>query len=69
MFGSFRNRGRSFSADALYHNRGDKGWPLTDCLSFVVMEESGCRAALTADIHFVQAGYRALLREPKGAGD
>ena len=47
----------------LYRERPDKGWSLTDCHSFVVMHESGLSAALTADAHFVQAGFRALLLE------
>lgn len=45
----------------LYKSRPDKEWGLTDCLSFVVMEERKLNAALTADRHFVQAGFRALL--------
>jgi predicted nucleic acid-binding protein len=48
---------------ALYTARPDKEWGLTDCISFVVMEERGITEALAADIHFVQAGFRALLRE------
>ncbi len=47
----------------LYSDRGDKSWSLTDCLSFVVMQERKIDRALTADLHFVQAGFRALLRE------
>ena len=47
----------------LYRTRPDKTWGLTDCISFVVMEDQGLINAVTADIHFVQAGYRALLRE------
>lgn len=47
---------------ALYRSRRDKYWSLTDCASFVVMERRGLRDALTADIDFVQAGFRALLR-------
>lgn len=47
----------------LYADRADKDWSLTDCLSFVVMRERGIEQALTADVHFVQAGFRALLRE------
>lgn len=47
----------------LYADRADKDWSLTDCLSFVVMGERRIEQALTADIHFVQAGFRALLRE------
>lgn len=45
----------------LYQNRSDKEWGLTDCASFVVMRERGMREALTADHHFQQAGFQALL--------
>lgn len=45
----------------LYRRRGDKEWPLTDCISFVVMEERGIRDALTGDAHFRQAGCNTLL--------
>jgi len=50
-------------ADAmnLYRARPDKAWSLTDCLSFLVMEREGLIDALTADRHFEQAGFRALL--------
>ena len=50
---------------ALYHARRDKTWSLTDCISLVVMQEQGLREAVTADAHFVQAGYRALMIELK----
>jgi predicted nucleic acid-binding protein len=46
----------------LYRFRRDKNWPLTDCISFVVMEDEGIREALTADHHFEQAGFTALLK-------
>jgi hypothetical protein len=46
----------------LYRTRPDKGWSLTDCISFVVMRERHIHDALTADTHFEQAGFRALLR-------
>src|SRR5439155_15299320 len=46
---------------ALFRSRPDKNWPLTDRISFVVMEERGIGDALTADRHFVQAGFKALL--------
>ena len=49
---------------ALYAERPDKSWSLTDCMSFVVMRDRGIDRALTADLHFVQAGFRALLRDP-----
>jgi hypothetical protein len=51
---------------ALYRERHDKHWSLTDCLSFVVMWDEGCTEALTADTHFAQAGFAALLREDRG---
>jgi uncharacterized protein len=47
----------------LYGERPDKTWGFTDCISFVVMSEQALTDAVTADIHFVQAGFRALLRE------
>ncbi len=47
----------------LFSKRPDKEWGLVDCVSFVVMDEQGITEALTADEHFVQAGFRALLRE------
>jgi uncharacterized protein len=46
-----------------YTARSDKEWGLTDCISFVVMQDRGITEALAADQHFVQAGYRALLRD------
>ncbi len=46
----------------LFVKRPDKEWSLTDCLSFVVMQERGLTDALTSDEHFEQAGFRALLR-------
>ncbi|MDY0170413.1 MAG: PIN domain-containing protein [Thermoguttaceae bacterium] len=49
----------------LYRNRLDKAWSLTDCVSFLVMEDAGLADALTADEHFRQAGFRTvLLDEP-----
>lgn len=45
----------------LFKGRSDKEWTLTDCISFVVMDDTGIREALTADRHFEQAGFVALL--------
>jgi predicted nucleic acid-binding protein len=47
----------------LYQDRPDKDWPLTDCISFVVMQDEGVREALTADRHFEQAGFKALFAQ------
>jgi predicted nucleic acid-binding protein len=47
----------------LYSKRLDKNWGLTDCASFVIMEGMNINDSLTSDIHFIQAGFRALLRE------
>jgi predicted nucleic acid-binding protein len=46
----------------LYLTRFDKDWSLTDCISFVVMKERGLTDAFTADHHFEQAGFAALLK-------
>ena len=48
---------------SLFQDRPDKDWGLTDCLSFIVMQDYGLTDALTSDNHFRQAGFRALLLE------
>ena len=45
----------------LYARRPDKEWTLTDCISFVVMQQTGISRALTGDRHFEQAGFQTLL--------
>ncbi len=47
---------------SLYRARPDKGWGLTDCSSFVIMQQRGLNEVLTADSHFEQAGFTRLLR-------
>jgi len=47
----------------LYRDRLDKEWGLTDCLSFVVMQDHNLTGTLTTDEHYRQAGFRALLLE------
>jgi len=47
---------------ALYVSRPDKDWSMTDCISFVVMQDRGITEALTGDHHFEQAGFVALLQ-------
>ena len=46
----------------LYEERPDKGWSLTDCISFVVMKQDGINEALTGDHHFEQAGFVVMMR-------
>jgi predicted nucleic acid-binding protein len=50
----------------LFAARSDKEWSLIDCTSFHVMTERGLTDALTADDHFEQAGFRALLKLEAG---
>jgi predicted nucleic acid-binding protein len=47
----------------LYATHRGKDWGLIDCISFVVMRDFGVIDALTHDIHFVQADFRALMRD------
>ena len=47
----------------LYRKRPDKEWGITDCISFVVMQDHALTKALTTDEHFKQAGFIALLLE------
>jgi predicted nucleic acid-binding protein len=50
------------AAWALLRSRPDKGWSLTDCVSFELMRGRGIREALTTDRHFEQAGFVRLLQ-------
>lgn len=47
----------------LYLARPDKEWSLTDCISFVVMQDRNLSEALTGDHHFEQAGFLAILKD------
>ena len=51
------NRGVEF-----FRERPDKEWTLTDCTSFIVMQQGEMTDALTGDHHFEQAGFVALLK-------
>jgi predicted nucleic acid-binding protein len=46
----------------LYRTHQDKEWGLVDCVSFIVMRQTGINSVLTFDQHFVQAGFNALMR-------
>ena len=45
-----------------YAARPDQTWSLTDCASFLLMEERNITEALAYDRDFEQAGFSALLR-------
>jgi predicted nucleic acid-binding protein len=45
-----------------YEDRPDKGYSLTDCVSVNTMDDERIHQVLTADRHFQQEGYEALLR-------
>ena len=45
----------------LYQARPDKDWGLTDCISFIVMQQQDLVDAVTSDRHFLQAGFRILM--------
>jgi len=45
----------------LFCGRSDKGWSLTDCISFIVMRDRNLTRVFTSDHHFRQAGFEALI--------
>jgi predicted nucleic acid-binding protein len=45
----------------LYCTRLDKEWNLTDCTSFIAMQQENISQAFTSDHHFEQAGFIKLL--------
>ena len=51
------------SAVELYQERPDKNWSLTDCLSFLVMEQHHVSEALATDRDFEQAGLKPMMLE------
>ncbi len=50
------------AAIALFADRADKRWSLTDCISFTVMQRPAVTEALTGDRDFDQAGFNAIFR-------
>jgi uncharacterized protein len=50
------------SALALFYSRLDKEWSFTDCASVLIMQDYKINAILAYDLHFEQAGFKALLR-------
>lgn len=49
------------AAFELFRAREDKGWSLTDCVSFTLMRERAITVALSTDAHFSQAGFDSVL--------
>ena len=49
----------------LYQSRPDKDWGLTDCISFVVMQQQDLVDVVTSDRHFRQAGFQILMTKPQ----
>lgn len=46
-----------------YRKYADKAWSHVDCTSFEVMTDRSITEALAHDLHFEQAGFKALLRD------
>lgn len=51
------------AAKALFRKHADHDYSFTDCTSFAVMRELKLSEALTTDAHFIEAGFKALLRD------
>lgn len=49
------------AAVELYASRLDQRWSVTDCASFLLMDQRGISEALARDRDFTQAGFVALL--------
>jgi uncharacterized protein len=47
---------------ALYRDRPDKGYSLTDCISMQTMRRERLTHALTNDRHFEREGFKAVFR-------
>jgi predicted nucleic acid-binding protein len=56
------DEGRFGVVRKFFAKHADQAWSFTDCLSFCVMKELRLREALATDVHFEQAGFKALLR-------
>lgn len=51
-------------AISFYRQHSDKARGLTDCISFIVMNDRGLTISVTADSDFQHAGLRSLMLEP-----
>jgi predicted nucleic acid-binding protein len=54
-------RARLLEGLALYKDRPDKEYSLTDCISMQVMRREGLTEVLTNDHHFTQEGFHILF--------
>jgi predicted nucleic acid-binding protein len=54
-------RARLLEGLALYKDRPDKEYSLTDCISMQVMRREGLIEVLTNDHHFTQEGFHILF--------
>jgi predicted nucleic acid-binding protein len=50
---------------AIFGERADKDWGITDCISFAIMRHRGISKAFTLDHHFEQAGFERLIDHGK----
>ena len=57
----FTNLNQFQSAKDFFIKHIDQKYSFTDCVSFIVMKELNLSKALTADKHFLQAGFELLL--------
>ena len=48
---------------ALYENRPDKGYSLTDCISMNAMKTQGITDVLSNDNHFAQEGFQVVIKQ------
>ena len=48
---------------ALYHQRPDKGYSLTDCISMQIMRQLEIAEVLTHDKHFTQEGFSIAFKD------
>ena len=46
----------------LYERRNDKGYSLVDCISMATMRRERILEVLTNDHHFMQEGFKVVLR-------
>lgn len=49
---------------ALFEERADKSYSLTDCIAMSTMKELGIQEVLTNDRHFEQEGFVVLMKHP-----